>query len=280
MPTAPSAAIICKPTPWFLLRAAAMLLMFSFFAAYFAYDGAVGYRKKNHVFYLSKAFDEAVVQFNEKNRENTLTAEEWKTFAAAQQVKFPADPYLLPKDLKQPLPWPEMLQNYDAVKNRLQGNLLWRDYSAEHGYDNKPPEHEMSKREIDEQWICAGVCLLLSLVAGFFLLRTIRRRIIADETGITSQDGKRVAYAELKTLDLRKWENKGLAYAHYEGTSSKGRLRLDGLTYGGFKKEDGQPAEKLMELIRSKFSGEIIEFVRPDDVSDGEPEEKSAPESE
>lgn len=278
MPTASPDAIVCKPTPWFLLRAAAMLVMFSFFAAYFAYDGAIGYRKKNHIFYLSKAFDEAVVQFNEKNKDNSLTAEEWKSFAATRNVKFPEDPYVLPKDLKQPMPWPEMLQDHEKISKRLQANLLWQDYSAEHGYDSKPPEEPMTKREIDEQWICAGVCVILSVVAAFFLLRTIRRRIVADETGITSQDGKRVPYTELKTLDLRKWDNKGLAFADYEGASGKGRLRIDGLTYGGFKKEDGQPAEMLMERIRSKFSGEIIEFARAEEVSGGEPETKSTPE--
>lgn len=250
-----------------------MLLMFSFFAAYFAYDGAVGYRKKNHVFYLSKAFDEAVAQFNNKNKDNALTAQEWKAFAAAQHVKFPEDSYVLPKDLKQPLPWPEILHDHEKISRKLQANLLWQDYSAEHGYNSKPPEEPVTRREINEQWICAGVCVVLSAIAGFFLFRTVRRRIIADGEGITSQDGKRVPYSDLKVLDLRKWDNKGLAFADYDGVSGKGRLRLDGLTYGGFKKEDGQPAEKLMQLIRSKFSGEIIEFA----AVSGTGEENSAP---
>lgn len=280
MPTAPSDAIVCKPTPWFLLRAAAMLLMFSFFAAYFAYDGAVGYRKKNHVFYLAKSFNEAVAQFNEKNKDNTLTAEEWKSFAASQHVKFPEDRYVLPKDLQLPLPWPEMLHQYDTVKNRLQGNLLWQDYSAVHGYDKDPPEEAMTKREIEEQWICAAVCLILSVIAAFFLIRTVRRRISADEEGVTSQDGKRVVYGDMKVLDLRKWENKGLAYVDYDGTSGKGRLRIDGLTYGGFKKENGQPAEQLMQKIRSKFSGEIIEFARVDEISQDDSGAETAPEKE
>ncbi len=276
MPTASPDAIVCKPTPWFLLRAVAMLLMFSFFAAYFAYDGAIGYRKKNHVFYLAQSFDEAVKAFNAKG--DSLTEAEWKAFAATQNVKFPEDPYVLPKDLKQPVPWPEILHDFAKVKERRQWTLLWQDYSAEHGYDSKPPEEPMTKREINEQWICAGVCVILSLVAGFFLFRTFRRRIVADGEGITSQDGKRVPYADLKTLDLRKWDNKGLAFADYDGTAGKGRLRIDGLTYGGFKKEDDQPAERLMERIRSKFSGEIIEFARAEEVSGGEQDAKSTPE--
>jgi hypothetical protein len=69
-----------------------------------------------------------------------------------------------------------------------------------------------------------------------------------------------VAYADLKVLDLRKWDTKGLACADYEGASGKGRLRIDGLTYGGFKKEQEEPAEQFMQRIRANFSGEIIEY--------------------
>jgi hypothetical protein len=37
-------------------------------------------------------------------------------------------------------------------------------------------------------------------------------------------------------------------------------LRIDGLTYGGFKKEQEEPAEQFMQRIRANFSGEIIEY--------------------
>ena len=63
-----------------------------------------------------------------------------------------------------------------------------------------------------------------------------------------------------RSLDLRKWETKGLAFIDYDGSAGKGRIRIDGLTYGGFKKEQDEPAERLMRLIRSRFSGEILEY--------------------
>ncbi len=271
MSTPPPDAIVCKPTPWFLLRAAAMLVMFSVFAVMFFVDGSTGYRKKNNEFYQNKAFFAAVDRFKEKNSDNTLTATEWKNFAATQHVAFPEDPYVLPKDLKQPMPWPAILHNYDKVKG-LQAHLLWQEYSGKEGYANEPAEEPYSERKIKEQWICAAVCSVLVAAAAFFLLRTLRRKITADAEGITSQDGRRVPYSDIKVLDLRKWDTKGIAFADYDGASGKGRLRIDGLTYGGFKKENDQPAEKLMQLIRSKFSGEIIEYTTVSET----PEEKSA----
>ena len=106
----------------------------------------------------------------------------------------------------------------------------------------------------------AALCGVLAVGAAYILIRTLSRSISADSDGVTAQGGKRIPYADLKVLDLRKWETKGLAYADYDGASGKGRLRIDGLTYGGFKKEHDQPAEKLMQMIRSRFAGEIIEY--------------------
>ena len=49
-------------------------------------------------------------------------------------------------------------------------------------------------------------------------------------------------------------------------------MRIDGLTYGGFRKEDGEPAEKLMERLVANFSGELIDYAEGgDDPADDEP---------
>ena len=70
----------------------------------------------------------------------------------------------------------------------------------------------------------------------------------------------------MKVLDLRKWDTKGLALIEHEGASGKGKIRIDGLTYGGFKKENDEPAERLMQRIRANFSGEVIEYTVAEEV--------------
>lgn len=262
--------IVCKPTPWFLLRAAAMLLMFCVFAVLFFIDGSTGYRKKNEAFYVHQAFNRANADFTKMNSEEALTAESWKAHASQQTVSFPEDPFVLPKDLKQPMPWPEILRNYEKMKP-LQAHLLWQEYSGEHGYNKTPPEEPYTLQKIREQWIVMWICVALAVIAAFFLIRTLGRSITADQEAVTTQQKKRVPYTDIKLLDLRKWDTKGLAFADYDGTSGKGRIRIDGLTYGGFKKDNGEPAEKLMQLIRSKFSGEIIEYTAVEDPDAEEP---------
>jgi len=247
--------IICKPTHWFILRAAAMLAMFGVFSVLFYIDGTSGYRKKNYEYYLHATFEPATKEFARMNSDGALTAEQWKAFAEEQKVGFPADREVLPKDLKLPMFWPPILTNYEKVKP-LQSHLLWQEYSGENELGKTPPEHPFDAKKIHEQIIVFYICLGLFLVTLFFLIRTMLRSIRADDEALTTVTGKRIPYNDMKTLDLRKWDTKGIALVDYDG----GRARIDGLTYGGFKKEHDEPAERLMKKIRSNFSGEIIEY--------------------
>jgi hypothetical protein len=261
--TAPE-TIVCKPTPWFLLRAVVMLLMFGVFAVLFYIDGSTGYRKKNESYYLQKTFQAASEEFSKMNSSGTLTAEEWQRHAEKQTVDFPEDRSVLPAHLQLPMPWPKILHDYDRMK-RTQANHLWQEYSREHQM-NSNTEHPFTAGQIREQWIVFGFSAVLAVTAAFFLLRTLRRSISADAEAVTTQEGKRIPYTDLKTMDLRKWETKGLALISYAGESGQGTIRIDGLTYGGFKKENDEPAERLLRQIRAHFSGEIIEYAT---VTDG-----------
>ncbi|MEO5913244.1 MAG: hypothetical protein ABIS50_03355 [Luteolibacter sp.] len=248
-----------------------MLLMFGVFAVLFYKDGSTGYRKKNESFYLQKTFQIANEQFAKMNAGNSLSPEDWKRHAEKQFATFPEDHSVLPADLQLPMPWPAILHDYNRMKP-LQWNFLWQEYSREKMLDANV-EHSYDAGQIHEQWIVFGVCSVLAAIAAFFLLRTVNRSISADGEAVTTQQGKRVPFTDLKTLDLRKWDTKGLAFIDYDGNSGKGRIRIDGLTYGGFKKENDEPAERLMRQIRAHFSGEIIEYAA---ISKSEPQDQAS----
>jgi hypothetical protein len=193
-----------------------MLLMFGIFAILFFMDGSTGYRKKNESFFLHKAFQTANQRFSEMNSGNSLTPGEWKQFAESQSVDFPKDHSVLPADLKLPMSWPPILHDYERMKP-LQWNILWLEYTKERGMNASPPEEHYGAQKISEQWIVFGICSVLSVVAAFFLLRTINRSISVDGEAITNPQGKRVPFSDLKVLDLRKWDTKGLAVIDYDG---------------------------------------------------------------
>lgn len=268
--TSPSDSIVCKPTPWFIFRAVVMLAMFGVFAVLFYIDGSSGYRQKNEVFFLHRQFRLASEEFAKRNSEGLLTPQKWKVHAESSSVDFPEDRSILPDSIDLPMPWPEILHDYDQMKS-LQWKKLWLDYSKSRGFDAEPPEKSYDARTIGEQWVFFWICLALSTGALFILLRTLRRSISVDGEAITTQQGRRIPFVDLKTLDLRKWETKGLAFIDYDGPSGKGRIRIDGLTYGGFKKEQDEPAERLVRRVRERFSGEVLEYIPV--MSDPAPED-------
>jgi hypothetical protein len=262
--------IVCKPTRWFLFRALVMLLMFGVFAVLFFIDGSTGYRKKNLTYFIHETFKASNDEFARLNADGSLTPDQWRAHAMKQSVRLPEDRSILPAGMQLPMPWPPVLHDFERMKP-LQWNQLWLEYSKDQGFDSNPPEKPYDARKIDEQWVVFWICLTLALGAAFFLIRTMRRSVVADVETLTGPDGRRIPYPDLKVLDLRKWDTKGLAFIDYDGPSGKGRIRLDGLTYGGFRKEDGEPAERLMQLVRSRFSGEILEYVAlaPEDSAPG-----------
>ncbi len=251
--------IICKPTPWFLLRAGVVLAMFSVFSVWFYIDGTTGYRQKNFEYYLHATFEKATTTFSRMDSENPLTEESWREYASKQTVDFPKDPALLPDGKELPMQWPDILTDYARVKS-LQHNHLWRDYSEKNKYDEKPVEKPFDAGKIQEQIHVFYICLTLSAIILFFLIRTVRRSVIADKMNLTTADGKNIPYGNMRVLDLRKWATKGIAFIEHQTPAGMKRARIDGLTYGGFSEEKNQPAEQLMRHIRNHFSGEIVDY--------------------
>jgi hypothetical protein len=264
--TAP-APIICRPTRWFLIRALAMLGMFGVFTVWFYYDAEVGYRSKNEAFFTERAFQKAVEDFTRLNADGGLAPEAWREFAATQNIEFPNEEGILPSSLEQPVPWPDILLDFENVR-QLNPATLWRTYTADRGISFNVPEDYYSSRKIHEQWVVFWICLALFLIALFFLIRTLRRSIKIDAQGITDATGRCVAFDDLTLLDLRKWDTKGIAFVEYGTASGSGRMRLDGLTYGGFSHEHGQPAERMMDMLRANFSGEILEYATARDAGE------------
>lgn len=254
-----SEPIVCKPTPWFTLRAGAMLVMFSVFSVLFYIDGTTGYRKKNLEYFFHAAFEKAAKDFKTKNIDGDLTPELWKEFTAKQTVDLPNDRALLPADTKPPIHWPAILTDYERMKPG-QPHLLWQEFSGENRMSEKVEKKPFDAGKIREQIIVLYVCLSLVVITLFILIRTMLRSVRADSSALTTASGKVIPYEDMKTLDLRKWDTKGIAIIDFEGSGGSGRARVDGLTYGGFNKEKGDPAERLMGLIRANFSGEIIEY--------------------
>lgn len=272
VPQSPTEAPVCKPTKWFVWRAVAMLVMFSVFAVLFLIDGFWGYRDKNLQYFVHKIFVQAGIEFQRMHNEEGFGERDWESFASGQSYMFPDNAAeILPKGTEIPMAWPDSLVNgYEQMKEKGGQNgavQLWEDYAAANKWDAQPPEKPMNAGKIREQFIAAGVAGVLIAVTLFFLIRTMRRSIRADEEALYTQDGKTIPYPEMVRIDKRKWDTKGLALVYYKDGGEEKKAKIDGMVYGQFKAEDGAPAEKLFSYVMERFKGEVIEYV---DVEDSE----------
>ena len=263
--------VVCKPTPWFLLRAVAMMVMFGVFAVLFFKDGKSGYREANLSYYLSAAFKVAAEEFTTNGAQ--MRPEDWKAFASDQEVMVPEDPTLLPEGTELPIMWPEMLQDHAAMAEKGVSNpkAYFDQFRQQTGLAKDAPDQPYSQRKIKEQWVVFWICLALLVLTLFFLLRTLSRKIVVENGTFQPAGGKPVRIEDLIRLDLRKWSTKGLALAWAsDGKGGERKIRIDGLTYGGFKLEEDEPAENLMRALKANFTGEIIDYEAEEEESEDE----------
>jgi len=257
--------ITCKPTNWFNFRVIAMFAMFTIFAIYFAYDWKFGYRKKNLVHHVHKEFEKAGAK-----RMKIETAEAWSDYAKDRNFELEKLKDVLPADVKLPMEWPESLKTIGKESDANNWLESWKAYSDTKGWDSNPPKKSHDAKSIQEQLYWGIGSGLLGLIPLFFFLRTTQRSMRVDDEAYYDPSGKRIPFTDIKKIDKRKWDTKGLAYLFYDEDGSEKKVKVDGLVYGQFKEEDGAPAEALFKRILDNFSGELIELAPEEEDEDEE----------
>jgi hypothetical protein len=271
-----SEPIVCKPTKWFLWRAAAMVGMFLVLGGWFFKDWRSGYPQKNLEFYSYVAFQQAEEAFRELRMQG-LTPEGWSRLAKAQKVEIPESKGVLPDGMEGDLPWPAMVQDYERMRAEVikQGRgahpVLWREYTNERGWDETPPKTAFGVGKIRNQAIYGTICLVLAAGGIFILLRTMGRSMSVDGEAFEAPGGPRIPFREIVRIDKRKWDSKGLATVFYRGEGgSERKAKVDGMVYGQFNPEEGAPAQALFDRIMANFSGELVDLLEEEP---GSPEE-------
>ncbi len=251
----------CKPTMWFIGRAVIMSLMFLGFGAYFFYDGAIGYPQKNLEHFMHRAFVKAGQVSNSDVHDNGADPATWAAPGTPQKAEFPQE-YAIPEHIdRQNTAWPAILEDYELMKAQGKGwNAAWVDYSGSMKYPVKPAEHPYDEGKVFEQWVAGGVCMALGAYCLFILFRTMGRKMVLESDVVTAA-GKTFKVDDVVRVDLRRWKMKGLAHMILKPEYGGLKIRIDGLTYGGFKEEDKpNTAEDLMQGFLAQYHGEVLDY--------------------
>lgn len=254
--------IICKPTLDTFIRFGIVLAAFFGFVLYFFYDATVGYRKANEVYFSYQAFAElGEAAAGNTGRSAWEARRNNQPLIAADMVN--NEPVVHEGEHAYPLPagceatssCPPEAGNYEAMNKSW--NDCWLAYTARMRFPAKPAEHPYDTAAIREQWYAGGVCMLVSALLLGLMIRTSRRVLALQGDSVTAA-GQTFNISDITLLDLRQWGKgfKGVAYATVHGR----KVRLDGMTYGGFNPQKGEPAEAFMKALQARYRGEILEY--------------------
>ncbi len=255
--------IICKPTLDTFVRFSIVLAAFLGFGLYFFYDASVGYRKANEVYFSYQAF----AQLGDDITTNHPTPSAWEAKrsnsplinARTENGELVAQEgehtYPLPTDCEATRTCPTEVCNFDAMNKSW--NDCWLAYTARMRFPSQPVDHAYDAAAIREQWYAGGVCMFISALLLALMIRTARR-VMALRGDTVTAAGQTFLISDISRLDLRQWGKgyKGIAYATVKGK----KIRMDGMTYGGFNPEKGEPAEAFMKALQARYQGEILEY--------------------
>lgn len=257
-------SITCHPTRDTFVRFGIVLLAFFGFGLYFFYDGATGYRKANEVYFSYQAFAELGKQASAGIPWSSSQAS--RPLIAAEQVEgewMVEGKYPLPAECAAVHFTPQEAADFQAMSRSWAD--CWTRYTARMHFPVKPAEHAYDTAAIREQWLAGSVCMLISALIIFLMLRTRSRTMALHGDQVTAA-GQQFSITDISRLDLRQWGKgyKGVAYATVKGR----KIRMDGMTYGGFDPAREQPAEQFMQALLARYQGEILEYEQKDSQKD------------
>ncbi|MBE2286867.1 MAG: hypothetical protein IAE77_25650 [Prosthecobacter sp.] len=219
----PTTPIVCRVTSWYFRRMGMLAGLLLVFGLVFLYDGFRGYPATVEIAKKKEWFtSEFLPSFDVAKKEGRL--EQW---IAEQKARG------LPTGI-------------DGEPPR------WVSYAAQNGWEEDPKLY--SEREIAEQFWFGYGCTAGAFVVGVIILLNRSKVLRGEADHWVTPEGVKIAYADVFRVDKRKWEHKGLAYAWHRGVNAKaGRAVIDDLKFAG--------ADKILERLLSRFSGELIEKV-------------------
>ena len=125
----------------------------------------------------------------------------------------------------------------------------WEKLCAASGWTTEAPHKRYGRSDINMQIAIAALTGVIGAFSLVFWLRAKKTFIRSEDDAVITPSGKRVPYASITDLDLRKWKSKGLAKIVYSLEGAKGRFILDDAKY------DPTGLDAILEDIRQQTAG-------------------------
>ncbi len=130
----------------------------------------------------------------------------------------------------------------------------WNEITSEKGWESRRPEKkaEEIRSDITEQYFWSAITLALGIPALVLLFRSRGSWVQRTENGLETSWGQTVKFADVQSLNKRRWQKKGIARATY----------LDGgatryFTFDDFKFER-EPLGQILRDLEDTLTDEQV----------------------
>ncbi len=130
----------------------------------------------------------------------------------------------------------------------------WAELTEEKGWPNKRPEKkaEEIRSDITGQYFWFAINLVVGLPALYLLLTSRGRWIEATDQGLKTSWGQSLSFADVKLLNKRRWQKKGIAIASYTENGTSRTFIFDDFKY------DREPIGQMLRKLEAGLSAEQI----------------------
>jgi hypothetical protein len=147
--------------------------------------------------------------------------------------------------------WPRQKAIFEAYEQFTDEGRLseWPAHAAARGWptDQDNPGQEHSELDLVVQRVLGFILLSVGVLYLIGWGRTLGRWIALADDQLTTSWGVRVPLDQVTSLDLNRWQSKGIAVVRYETNGKSGRLVLDDWKY------DRESTEQIVAALREQL---------------------------
>ena len=177
-----------------------------------------------------------------------------------------------PVELEQAKVYHEQLKDLDERERQAQ----WDKICQENGWGQvrtSPRKPEKVEEVISLNYLQGIVALIIGLPPVFFILFSVGSWVEGDQQGIRTSWKQEFQFDDVKVLDKKKWEKKGIARAEYEQNGKRGIFVFDDFKY------EREPIVQLLKNLEATLESDQIVGGQPEGESQAANANSSADET-
>ncbi|UCG32683.1 MAG: hypothetical protein JSU68_13580 [Phycisphaerales bacterium] len=122
-----------------------------------------------------------------------------------------------------------------------------------------------TRTDLQWQMIGAVITAVLTVIAGWLLIRAARTRVVLDDRGLVCNRGEPIEWNQMRLLDSSRYKRKGFVWLHYERGGQPGQQKLHSFHIARFKEIIGEICARkgfespLEQPVKKKDAGDALQ---------------------